>query len=238
MAKMVGACAFMEDNPACPPSERYKVAYCSKEVEGKRGNPFVGVSVDGLRWRLFEEPAWSVVAWNPDREAYVGFFRHWAAGRRQVWRSETRDFSRWPDPVPFLTSDPMMPPDVDFYCNGYHAWPGANDAHVMFVTCYARTSDALHVELRVSRDLIIWHAVDRRPLVDPAALGGHFSGGVYAGHGLLVNEARGTWSLPLGVPEITHNQGRTPGKRTGKVHFARWRETKWWAYALRRLESS
>ncbi|MHA1731891.1 MAG: hypothetical protein ACTSU5_08100 [Promethearchaeota archaeon] len=224
-----GPFVFLDGNPGCPPGERYKLTYCSADRPRGEGRPYGGTSPDGIHWNLFREPiadSWADTQmgawWEPRKGKYVGFFRLWSGKRRQVGYSETTDFSNWPDPVPILGTEPTMGPDEDWYVSGARSWPGAGDSYVMLSTIYRRTRDDLFTELRGSRDLRHWFPVPPTPLLDPEELGGHFYGGFYVGQGIV--RRGGKWLVPLGVPEVTHNEGRLPGTRLGKMHMLSWRE--------------
>ena len=226
-----GPCVFLDKNPECPASEKYKLAHSGPD-RGDGRQCYGAVSPDGIIWNFIEEPIvkepiWAdtqtVIEWNSDKEKYVGFFRGWWYNRRHVYFGQTDDFYNWTGLKPVLTSDPTLPPDHDWYCNGFHTWPGARNAYLLMPTIYRRSRDDLCVELRTSRDFRNWYKLKTNPIIEPDEHPDIFYGGVYLGHGILQFEDK-TWAIPVGAPNVHHNEQRVPGSRTGHIYLAKWRE--------------
>ncbi|MHA1698247.1 MAG: hypothetical protein ACTSWN_05345 [Promethearchaeota archaeon] len=222
-----GISVFIDRNPACPESERYKLAHSAQDRRYE-GYCFGAVSPDGIHWTVIKKPiakTWAdsqtIIRWHPEKKKYIGFFRMWQHDRRQVYYGEAEDFRNFKDLRPILVSDPTFPPDHDFYTNGFHFWPGAKDAYILMPTVYRRTLDDLQVEMRGSRDLCNWFRFKNNPIISPEDNG--FKGGQYLGTG-IIDLGDGKWHIPLGVPEVYHNEERRPGTRIGKVYLATWRE--------------
>ena len=124
------------------------------------------------------------------------------------------------DSVPVLENDPLDPPDFDIYCNGYSRWPGATDAHLMRLSMYERTSDAINVHLATSRDGIIWHRpLGRMPWLAPAASNQNPYMSTYACAGIIPTAA-GEWSSYLGVIRYGHNEDKHPGGDAERISEA------------------
>ncbi|MBD3188683.1 hypothetical protein GF325_17785 [Candidatus Bathyarchaeota archaeon] len=226
-----GLYVFKDSNPSCKHDERYKLVYTAPDPEGRGRRCHGAVSPDGLRWHLLDdpivkEPCWAdtqtIIEWNDNLACYIGFFRSWWHNRRQVYQGTSTDFSRWKNLTPVLVSDPNFPPDHDWYTNGFHQWPGAQNASILMPTIYRRSKDDLQVEMRASRDTTHWYRLPINPILDPSQRK-IFQGGVYLGHG-IITLPDGTWNLPVGVPGYFHNETRIPGSRKGKVFLAKWRQ--------------
>ena len=166
-----------------PRSQRYKliwVEYDQSDPDGYWCRIMGATSSDGISWNritkpLLKNPAdtQSIMEFDEDLNIYVLYTRQtykWerqtGAARRAVARSTTPDFYNWPEPEMILTNDPLDPPDWDYYTSGYTKWPGAKDAHLMFIDMYHRTKDTFDIHLATSRDSIIWH----RPLLQEALI--------------------------------------------------------------------
>jgi len=212
-------------DPVAPPSERYKMVWClwtetERQVLG-------AVSPDGLHWTDLEKPlldnqhsdVQNIALYDEDLGQYVLYTRQrdGLMGRRGVNRTAAADFRHFPPSVPVLENDPLDPPDVDIYCNGYSRWPGATDAHLMRLSMYERTSDTINVHLATSRDGIIWHRpLGRTPWLAPAASKQNPYMSTYACAG-IVPTATGEWSSYLGVIRYGHNEDKHPGGDTNHI---------------------
>ena len=115
---------FRDDNPGCPPEERYKAVAGIRDC----GGLFRFCSADGIRWRkMSEEPclripeggylqfdSQNVCFWSAAEQCYVIYFRVYVAPdapvlpaspewddacRRSVARSTSTDFLHWTEPV-------------------------------------------------------------------------------------------------------------------------------------------
>lgn len=211
-----GATVFKD--PSAPPEERYKLVHMAREA--KRLGVFGAVSPDGLHWSPIDQPVLNdymsdtqtVVAFDPAKGRYVGYFRGWNGlhqgnwhGRRTIAYAETEDFRHWPVPEMIVEPDQHDGPDTDIYTNGYTAWPGAADAYLLFPAFYQRARDVLEVQLLTSRDGVRWERANREPVVPAGEPGSTWEGGVYAGCGLAALRPN-EWSLPIGPQWHTHNQ--------------------------------
>ena len=201
-------------DPVAPASERYKMASCYwTETERK---VLGAVSPDGLHWTPLPEPLMehqhadtqNIALYNEDLAKYVLYTRQTGGmlGRRGVNRAESADFRRFPPSEPVFENDPLDPPDVDIYCNGYSRWPGAADAHLMRLSVYERTPDTMKVHLATSRDERIWHRpLGQKPWIEsvPSPGGPYLT--VYACAGVIPT-GTGEWSTYVGVKHKLHNQ--------------------------------
>ena len=205
-------------DPTGRPEERYKLVHMG--IEDDRFFLWGAVSPDGLHWKPLEKPLISdymsdtqnVVAWDPVRGRYVGYFRGWTAHRhgsvhvrRLIAYAETERFESWPVPRPLVRADMHDGPDTDLYSNAYTPWPGA-DAHLMFPALYQRNRDVTEVHMMTSRDGLNWVRPLRRPVVPAGEPGSDSEGSVYAGCG-LVSFRPGETSLPISPTRRSHNRG-------------------------------
>jgi hypothetical protein len=235
-----GATVFKD--PSAVAGERYKLVHMGRE--GGESCVFGAVSPDGLHWTALEEPlirgymsdTQTVVAFDPERGRYVGYFRGWRGlehgkwhGRRTIAYAESDRFECWPIPETIVAPDVNDGPDTDIYTNAYTRWPGAANAHLMFPAFYRRALDVLQVHALTSRDGLRWDRPSREPVITDGEPGSDWEGGVYAGCGLVCVQP-GEWSLPIGPKWHTHNQehfeeGRleTPPSR-GYLCRAIWRQ--------------
>ena len=225
-----GAGVFYDTNPNCPAGEKYKIAYDSKGPDVSLGYSWGATSPDGLTWNLHDQPiakTWAdtqtIARWNAEKEMYIGFFRSWHYGRRQIYYSESANFLDFGTPRPLITTDPTLPIDVDYYNNGYMVWPGAKQAHILFPTNYRRTINNLYVEMRCSRDLEHWYKMPTNPVISSEGRNHEFTGGFYLGQGYS-NYKDAYWALPLGIPYFYHNELRYEDKFTTEYRLAYWRK--------------
>jgi len=221
-----GTCVFVDCG--AEPNERFKTA-CQYNVPPAPGQQTprwwrqVGgaVSGDGVHWHALPGPilrsnhadTQNVAAFAADRGRYVLYTRQRDGRmmRRGVNRSESADFRAFPPATPVLESDPCDPPDWDIYCSGYHVWPGANCAQLMFMSLYRHTADSMCVHLATSRDGVQWHRplgreswIDAEDIhLDPEVVQ------VYACHGILPTSPQ-EWSFYLSPAHEGHNAPKTP----------------------------
>lgn len=105
-----GGSVGIDENPSCPPAERYKSwqKVYPKPGSGIRGPHRIFVSPDGIHWKLSErlvtglraadtQPTWF---WDPRLSRYIGYSREWAAfspGRqlRLASYNESDDMYHW-----------------------------------------------------------------------------------------------------------------------------------------------
>lgn len=127
--------AFRDDNPACPPDERYKA------VGGGWQELYGLVSPDGVHWRrLREEPleitgafdSLNVCMWDALMGCYRMFSRYFTEeGRVRAIQSATSDdFIHWSDPLPYQYAQGV--PLEHFYTNATVQCPGAEHILLSF----------------------------------------------------------------------------------------------------------
>ena len=130
-------CAFRDENPACPPDERYKAV-------GGGWMKLAGlVSADGVHWRrLSDEPlpvpgafdSLNVPLWDRTRGCYWLFSRFFTAGAkphvRAIQSCTSPDFRTWTAPVPHVYA-PGVPME-QFYTNATVPCPGAEHLFLSF----------------------------------------------------------------------------------------------------------
>jgi len=201
-------------DPVAAASERYKMVSC-RWTETER-QILGAVSPDGLHWTPLPEPLMdhqhadtqNIGLYDQDLGKYVLYTRQTGGltQRRGVNRAESADFRYFPPSEPVFENNPLDPPDVDIYCNGYSRWPGATDAHLMRLSLYERTPDTMNVHLATSRDGRIWHQpLGQTPWVAsvPSPTGPYVT--VYACAG-VVPTGKGEWSSYVGVNRTLHNE--------------------------------
>lgn len=119
-----GGSVMRDDNPNCPPAERYKSwqKIYPKPGTGISGPHRIWVSPDGLRWKLSEklvtglhaadtQPTWF---WDPHTGRYAGYSREWVQfegeGKiRMASYNESDDMHTWSN-MQFV----LMPDETDF----------------------------------------------------------------------------------------------------------------------------
>lgn len=233
-----GACVFID--PTAPPEERYKTAglhvvppetpdpsHDRPQCQSKWWRQVGGaVSADGFDWQPLTTPilprhfcdTQTVVEYDPVLQKYVLFTRqkNGLMGRRGVNRSESADFRSFPPSTPIFESNPLDPVDWDFQSPGYHRWPGAEHAHLMFPTVFHRASDRMSIHLATSRDGVCWHRpLQRQAWLDPADV--HLAEDVmrvHSCHGIL-RTAPGEWSLYFRPYYHGHNAEKLDRRATG-----------------------
>lgn len=118
---------FIDTNPACKPSERYKAVSVTRVFSkpDERKNVLIGfTSPDGIRWkRVREEPliteggfdSHNTMFWDERLGKYVCYSRMGQKGKRSVSRCLSDDFLNWTKPVllDFGDTEPEH-----FYTNG------------------------------------------------------------------------------------------------------------------------
>ena len=127
-------CAFRDDNPVCPPDQRYKA------VGGEWQKLYGFVSPDGLHWRqLREEPlaitgafdSLNVAFWDGRPGCYRLFSRYFTGdGVRAIQSSTSGDFIHWSEPAPHDYG-----PDGEleqYYTNATVPCPGAEHLLLSF----------------------------------------------------------------------------------------------------------
>ncbi|MFN0167706.1 MAG: hypothetical protein ACKV22_14870 [Bryobacteraceae bacterium] len=131
---MAGGSVWIDENPDCPPQERYKswTKIYPKKGTGIRGPHRVFASADGLRWKLTDKLVTGLRAadtqstwfWDARLKRYLGYTREWvrfADGRpiRMASYNESDDLHTWrkmhialtPDETDFAAAPrPMIEP--------------------------------------------------------------------------------------------------------------------------------
>ena len=166
-------------------------------------------SPDGIHWTRYDKPImpWytdtqNVAFWDDRLDRYVAYVR-WnehlhidEEGRqvgsfdyRAIARSESTDFTRFPEPVKVHEPDFSLIEDDDMsggglYNTGAIKYPFAADAYLIFPSAYHHTSDTLDIQLATSRDGIHFERwLD--PFVRLGATGDFDSRGLYMAAGLI-----------------------------------------------------
>ena len=106
-------CVFKDENPKTPAEERYKATGLAA-ASGLQGL----VSPDGIHWRLLQTEqvvppvgpfdTHSISMWDAARGKYVVYTREFVKGVRQIRRTESDDFRKFPVPalIEFLDEPP------------------------------------------------------------------------------------------------------------------------------------
>jgi hypothetical protein len=209
-----GAMVFRDPNGDA--HDRYKMVYCYSEF----GEPAVAgaVSPDGVVWTGLKTPVVpnqyadteTVIAWDPDRQIYTGYFRDWPIedlypDRRVILHATTPDFYNWPERKLVFATDAMDEPGTDVYTNSYTIWPGAQNAHILLPSFYPRTRDTMETHLAVSRDGVVWQRPRRESLWGFGPPGSHWRAGIVASQGIITPKP-GEWSFMVGCRVKTHNE--------------------------------
>lgn len=211
-----GSSVFRDDD--APAEERYKlvfVKYVPGDPDGHVNRIYGGVSPDGIRFTVFDEPILdnfadteNVLRRDPETGEYLLFTRQnyrFRAPRRSISISRSRDFRHFPEPENLFTSDPRDPADWDYYTNAFTPWPGARYAYLMFVDMYHRTEDSFDVHLLTGSDPKIWN----RPLGTEPWIGngeyGRFDDKMVCALNGIVDNLDGTWSTYVSCTRRGHN---------------------------------
>ena len=166
-------------------------------------------SPDGIHWTPYDEAVmpWytdthNVAFWDESLQRYVAYVR-WnehlyvneegkqvgSFDYRAIARSESPDFSRFPEPVKVHEPDFSLVEDDDLSGGGLYntaaiKYPYAAKAYLIFTSAYHHTSDTLDIQLATSRDGIDF---DRwlDPFVRLGVAGRFDSQSLYMGPGLI-----------------------------------------------------
>jgi hypothetical protein len=167
-----GAGVFKDDHEP-DPARRYKMLF-------KGDAMCVAFSADGLHWG---EPVacpqidaagdtHNNALWVPELECYVGFTRLWGNGRRQVGRTESRDFLTWTKAEVVLEG---VEPHLHTYAMPVFRYEGV---YLGLVALFNSETDRTHTELTWSPDTTAWHRIDPgTPLIPNAAEEGAYDWG-------------------------------------------------------------
>lgn len=239
-------------DPLASSSDKYKLLY-----EGK--NKFVCAlsSADGIHWKDYNDgqpiiqthaDSQSCVFYDYRREKYVGFFRKHYMNKRMIGRSETNDFSDWPEPILIINSDPNRPVEDDYYTNAFQPWPGIpygrtesatettnesdhpkfimkpadEEIYIMFPSIYHRHENHVDSEFWISRTGFQWHRFKEQvvPVDSP--------GMSYFGKGSWVEfdgmRKLRMFNFPLMLYDLNHGEQKPAGGNFGTIHTATWGE--------------
>jgi len=135
---------FIDENPACPPEEKYK------GIASGNGGLFVFVSPDGINfkkgWLLTNQGQFdtlNVVLWDAERQKYMGYIRGFHnmtaanspwTGVRDIRYMESEDFRNWSEPkiLDFGDADDyaLYTNCVSQYYRGKHVFVGFPSRYV------------------------------------------------------------------------------------------------------------
>ncbi len=149
---------FLDTNPACPASARYKAVGLGK------GGLLAYESPDGIHWRRWQEApiitrgafdSQNLAFWDDAIQGYRAYFRDFHNGIRDIRTATSRDFVTWTDPE--LLQYPAGTPDEQLYTNGVSPYYRAPHLYLGFPTRYVERNwspsmralpDTGHRELR------------------------------------------------------------------------------------------
>lgn len=153
---------FKDENPNCTPDARYKaLARGSLPKQGDqpaRRGLFAFKSPDGIRWSLMHpDPVITLGAfdsqnlafWDPIRECYVDYHRHFANGVRDIMSCTSDDFVTWTKPE-FL--DYAGAPKEHLYTNTIRRYARAPHLLIGFPTRFNPKTQQVEPVLMTSRD--------------------------------------------------------------------------------------
>ena len=189
---------FIDRNPACKPSERYKAVAVTRVYPkpDQRKNVLIGfVSPDGIHWKkVREEPliteggfdSHNTMFWDDTIQKYVCYSRAGQKGKRSVNRCTSKNFLDWTEPV-LLDFGDTVP--EHFYTNGIVPYFRAPHLYLGFPMRFIdpRNRNKIGLEQREtdgfsdavfmsSRDGLHWDRTFMeafiRPGLDPANWGG------------------------------------------------------------------
>ncbi len=192
---------FIDTNPACKPSERYKAVSVTRVFPkpDQRKNVLIGfTSPDGIRWKkVRDEPliteggfdSHNTMFWDGQLGHYVCYSRVGHKGKRSIHRCTSKDFLNWTTPVllDFGDTEPEH-----FYTNGIVPYFRAPHLYLGFPMRFIPSSERKTVGLEQretdglsdavlisSRDGLRWDRTFMeafiRPGLDPLNWGGAHS---------------------------------------------------------------
>ncbi len=140
-----GFSPFLDANPDCPPTERWK-AVGGGWAHTEKGL-YLLTSPDGLRWSLSDaNPLFSgyaldshnTVQWDALRGEYRAYFRHWTerpyAGGRTIMTATSPDLRTWSEPIaleyPGTPFEQLYTNGVASYYRAAHLWLGLPTRYV------------------------------------------------------------------------------------------------------------
>lgn len=147
---------FLDTNPNGPKESRYK-ALSRGRPQAKAGL-YAFHSADGIHWELTHpDPVITVGAfdsqnlafWDPSREKYVAYYRHFQNGVRDIMTCESDDFVQWTEPE-FLSYGDA--PKEHLYTNAIRPYPNASHLWIGFPTRYNPRNSQVEPILMSSRN--------------------------------------------------------------------------------------
>jgi hypothetical protein len=199
-------CVFIDENPACPRDEKYKMVVRWRPSEDVHHDVYVLKSADGIHFELLsDEPVFrdsdtgNVCFWDPRTGRYAAYVRKWLKRQspRVVCRCEFDDITSWGEETVVLAADERDPVDIDFYTNCTVKYEGV---YLMFPSVLHNPADArelaehkinygmMDIQLAVSRDGVAWERPDRSPFVRLSSAGGWDSRILYMFTGYVRHE--------------------------------------------------
>jgi hypothetical protein len=165
------------------PGRRYKMMYHLWDHGGR------GVSIahspDGIHWTGspfvnlhggFDTQ--NLMFWDERVGAFVGYFRLWEGGHRQIGRSESPDGYHWGRPRRVHGPDARDPEKFDLYTPAVFKYRAARDVYVMVPAAFDWPTNTLFGQLALSRDGVAWYRF-REPFLPLGAKGSWDSGSIY-----------------------------------------------------------
>jgi len=150
---------FRDDNPATPPSARYKALGSGK---GSKLVPFQ--SADCKNWKLIQsEPvitngafdSQNLAFWDKERGEYRAYWRYFGKGIRAIRTATSRDFIHWENEADL--SYTQGTPNEHLYTNAIQKYFRAPHLYIGFPTRYEPKSQQVEPVLMTSRDGVRFH---------------------------------------------------------------------------------
>lgn len=225
-----GTCVLCD--PAAPAEERYKlvrVQYNPKDPDRHWCRIIGSVSPDGIRFTDLEEPildnpsdTQNTLAVDPVTGEYVLVTRQpygYPCGRRSISMSRSRDFRHFPPTEVLVNSDPLDPPDWDYYTSGFRFWPGAERGSLMLVDMFERIEDTFDVHMFSSSDGRNWvRPFGREPWI-PRGEEGLWNDKMLMILNGTVDLGNGKWAVVLNGTRRGHNDSRAEFPETGRGQY-------------------
>jgi len=133
---------WMDENPDCPPDEKYKAVCGLSEEDGSPGGLVAYKSADGIAWEKLQNApvitegqfdSHNIWFWDGNAGLYRCYSRYWAggwSGTRAIQSNTSADFRVWDKPVP--NSYAKGVPLEHFYTNATVLCPGAEHFYLSF----------------------------------------------------------------------------------------------------------
>ncbi|HDH07038.1 MAG TPA: hypothetical protein ENF87_01585 [Thermoproteales archaeon] len=207
-------CVFLDTNPKCPRSERFKMVCTYKSRDGKFGT-WVFASPNGIDWEpISDKPSFrssdtnNICFYDNRIGKYVAYIRVWDP-LRKVGRCVFDDLRDWGeaevvfsyDDEDWEGLDKSIFSGMDFYNSSAVKYPLADDVYLMFPSAYyhyrveealkrgskkPKNDGPLDIQFAISRDGVNWNRFDRKPFIRLGEAGSWSSGALYMSYGLIV----------------------------------------------------